>query len=99
MIIVALTDDFTTTDNDGSMPVAQRRLSGLLEAEVEVIVSLHFDGRCRYDWTFDEMVLEAGIAIEYCGCLIFFVMNLITELYLAASKTCSGCTRKHECES
>jgi len=45
MIIVALTNDFTATNYDGTMAVTQRRLGSLLEAEVEVIVSLHFDGR------------------------------------------------------
>lgn len=41
VVIVALTDDFTAAHDDGTMAIVERRLGGLLDAQVEVCVGLH----------------------------------------------------------
>lgn len=44
VVIVALADDLATTHNDTAMAVVERRLGGLIEAERQVVVGLHFHG-------------------------------------------------------
>ena len=44
VVIVALADDLPAVHDDTAMLVVQRRLGGLLEAERQVSVSLHFSG-------------------------------------------------------
>lgn len=41
VVVVALTDDLATADDDTAVTVVQRRLGGLLEAKREIIVRLH----------------------------------------------------------
>ena len=42
VVVVALTDDLTTSNDDATMAVVQRRLGGLLETERQIVVGLHF---------------------------------------------------------
>lgn len=42
IIVESLADDLAALDDDGAMTEAQRGLGGLVEAEVEVQISLHF---------------------------------------------------------
>lgn len=41
VVVETLADDFTTANDNTAMTVVQRRLGGLLEAKVEVVVGLH----------------------------------------------------------
>ncbi len=42
IVIMALPDDFAAADNDAPVTVVQRRLVGLLQAEREILIRLHF---------------------------------------------------------
>ena len=42
VVVVALTDDFAAVDDDATVLVVKRGLGGLLEAERQIRVSLHF---------------------------------------------------------
>ena len=44
IVIVALADDLATTHNDAAVAVVEWRFRGLLEAQRQIIVRLHFDG-------------------------------------------------------
>lgn len=44
VVIEAVSDDLAAAHNDRAMAVVERRLVGLLNAQVEVVVGLHFDG-------------------------------------------------------
>lgn len=43
IVVVTMSNDLATTHNDGAMAIVQRRLRGLLEAQRQVVVGLHFD--------------------------------------------------------
>lgn len=42
VIIVTLADHFGTKNNDCAMAIEKRALGRLLEAKIEIVVSLHF---------------------------------------------------------
>jgi len=42
IVIVALSDDLAAANDNAAMAVVERRLSGLLEAEGQIVVGLHF---------------------------------------------------------
>lgn len=42
MIVVSLADDLASLHDNAAVAVMERRLGGLLEAEIEVLVCLHF---------------------------------------------------------
>jgi hypothetical protein len=44
VVVVASTDDLTSTHDDTAVAVVERRFRGLLEAQRQIIVRLHFDG-------------------------------------------------------
>ena len=44
VVVVALADDFASTHDDAAVAVVERRFRGLLEAQRQIIVRLHFDG-------------------------------------------------------
>lgn len=48
VVIVALSDNLATTDNNAAMTVVQRRLRSLLEAEGQIVVGLHVDVSVSY---------------------------------------------------
>lgn len=43
IVVVTMSNNLATTHNDGAMAIVQRRLRGLLEAQGQVVVGLHFD--------------------------------------------------------
>lgn len=43
IVVVTMSNNLATTHNDGAMAIVQRRLRGLLEAQRQVVVGLHFD--------------------------------------------------------
>lgn len=43
VVVVALTDDFAAADDDAAVAVAEGGVGGLLEAEGQVVVSLHIE--------------------------------------------------------
>ena len=44
VVVVALADDLASTHDDAAVAVVERRFRGLLEAQRQIIVRLHFDG-------------------------------------------------------
>lgn len=43
IVVVTMSNNLATTHNDGAMAIVQRRLRGLLEAQRQIVVGLHFD--------------------------------------------------------
>ena len=42
VIVVALSNDLSTTNHNAPMTIVERRLGGLVEAESQILISLHF---------------------------------------------------------
>ena len=61
IIVVALANDFTATDNDATMTVMQRRLSSLMEAERQIIIGAWRHFLWRTDGESHERFLEVEL--------------------------------------
>jgi len=81
MIVESLPDDFTTAHNYASVAVAKRGLGRLLEAQIEVVVSLHSDG--------DEVLI---LSMAGGNGPMFLLMRLIGSAAIAISQLMVCCS-------
>lgn len=68
VVIVTVTNDFSTSNDDRAVAVMEWRLRGLLEAESEVVVRLHF-GWLVFSWVVSagELCVEAAYVFKIGG--------------------------------
>jgi hypothetical protein len=58
MVIVTLSNLLSATNNDAAVPIAKWLLRSLLKAEVEIIVTLHFEWTGSYKISVSNLQTE-----------------------------------------
>lgn len=89
VVIETVADDFAALDNDAAVAVKERRLGGLLEAEIQIVVVLHFED-ARWDFRLAEFGMSGT-----CWCFeAAFRLTVTLGLCLGASR-CPRAAKSH----
>lgn len=67
VVVVAMPNDLAAAHNNGAMAIVERRLGGLLHAQVQVVVGLHFGY-----WVWLEVVGDCWRILVVGGAIVLF---------------------------